>query len=157
MADTIPVTPLSWHAARSMDPVERVDYYCVQQDDGCYVWTGATTKGYGIVQIGGHSYRVHQWVWENENGPLPVGHNLHHLCHNTRCREVSHLELLPAGEHNLLHGLRGAPALNATKMACVREHPFTPENTYIHNGKRKCRRCAADYQRERRARQKESI
>ena len=34
---------------------------------------------------------------------------------------------------------------------CIRDHPFTPENTYWHNGKRHCRQCNRDRCREYRA------
>jgi hypothetical protein len=140
-----------------MDPAERVDYYCVRQEDGCYVWTGATTKGYGMVQIGGHSYRVHQWVWENANGPLPLGHNLHHLCHNTRCRELSHLELLTASAHWLEHGLRGSAKVNHDKTHCKNDHPLDGDNLWVEkNGARHCKACRAETARRFRAKQKET-
>lgn len=152
-----PVEPLSWHDARSMPPEERVDHYCVRTDDGCYLWTGAVTAGYGIVTIDGHSQRVHQWVWENANGPLPVGHNLHHVCHNKRCRELSHLELLTASDHWLEHGLRGFARTNSEKTHCEAEHEFTPENTWVEkNGKRHCKACRAEAAKRFRARKKEA-
>jgi hypothetical protein len=35
---------------------------------------------------------------------------------------------------------RTAPG-NASKTHCIRGHEFTPENTYVHNGRRACREC----------------
>jgi len=62
----------------------------------CWIWPGATAKGYGIVMTGSRSdgsrrpRGCHVVMWEAENGPTPDGKELHHrcmtpLCCNPRC------------------------------------------------------------------------
>jgi hypothetical protein len=60
----------------------------------CLVWAGYRDKdGYGIIQRGGRSRRVHRWVWEKINGPIPEGQNVLHSCANPPCCLIEHLFL----------------------------------------------------------------
>jgi len=59
--------------------------------------------------------KVHRWLWERENGPVPKGWTLEHTCHtgakargecaggktckHRRCCELEHLEAMPHGEN----------------------------------------------------------
>jgi hypothetical protein len=73
----------------------------------CLIWNGCVAHGYGLIgdSSGGHrSVRVHRVVYEHLVGPIPSGHELHHLCENKRCVFPDHLVPLVPREHRRIHG-----------------------------------------------------
>lgn len=141
----------------------------VEKTDGCWLWTGARTHGYGnfYVPLGDGKYKqiqAHRWAYEALVGPIPDGATLDHLCHtraittcrdgkacpHRRCVRPDHLEPIPLA----INIQRGG---NGTKTHCKRGHEFTPENTYImKNGGRSCRACMKIHQQNRKARQRQN-
>lgn len=128
--------------------IERVLRRCVREDRGhetpCLIWTGGKTGGgYGKLGTGSEAdgtnrtRETHAIVWEAANGPLTNGQreNVHHLCEQKLCCELSHLVLLTSREHHERH----APT------HCPHGHEFTPENTgvYVRSDGARCRRCRA--------------
>jgi hypothetical protein len=87
-----------WHA----DPMVHFENHVSRQDRGysseCWVWQGsAKANGYaqfhyrtGPSQQGGQM--AHRWRWEQDNGPVPEGLQLDHLCKLRRCVNPAHLE-----------------------------------------------------------------
>lgn len=61
----------------------------------CWLWTGAkTSTGYGHFQKTGKWYQAHVWLWEQENGVIPYGLDLDHLCRVRLCIRPSHLVVI---------------------------------------------------------------
>ncbi len=59
---------------------------------GCWLWTGATVRGYGVVNWDGKVTLVHRMVWEQENGrPVPDGLFVCHSCDTPACVNPDHL------------------------------------------------------------------
>lgn len=86
--------------------------YRIDPATGCWNWTGTHKHAYGNESRG----TAHRTTYERLVGPIPAGHDLHHLCENTRCVNPAHLEPQPAERH------RGRPAaLSPAKVAEVRE------------------------------------
>jgi hypothetical protein len=82
----------------------------------CWLWTGAVTDhGYGVLRVEGQVMYAHRWAWVQQNGPVPDGLVLDHLCHvagecaggdgcaHRRCVRVSHLAAVTTRE-NVLRG-----------------------------------------------------
>lgn len=79
---------------------ERVIERLVVDENGCWLWPGATagpaTHKYGMVQTGSRSdgtrrtVAVHRVVWEHFVGP--IAGELDHLCRVTLCANPGHLE-----------------------------------------------------------------
>lgn len=42
---------------------------------------------------------LHRDVWEFHNGPIPEGHEVHHIDEDTSNNDISNLECLPAAQH----------------------------------------------------------
>lgn len=130
--------------------VERIPF------DTCWHWMGVRSKrgDYGIVDIYGQprmQYRAHRIAWELYRGPLPTTHTIDHLCKVHSCVNPAHLEVVTQ-KTNVLRG-EGPTAENARKIACLRGHPFTPENTWVFVGadgykRRACRECQRMHGRE---------
>lgn len=47
--------------------------------------------------------RLHRYVWEKYNGPIPKGHEIHHIDHDRENNDISNLALLTAEDHRALH------------------------------------------------------
>jgi hypothetical protein len=56
---------------------------------------GEARGGYGWAGSG----RAHRVAWERLVGPIPPGHDLHHLCGVKLCVNPDHLEPRLAGKH----------------------------------------------------------
>ncbi|NBO55533.1 MAG: HNH endonuclease [Actinobacteria bacterium] len=65
----------------------------VRVEGECWVWTAhRDASGYGKFKIGGRKERAHRWIYETIHGELPESVFLDHLCRNTACVRLSHLE-----------------------------------------------------------------
>ena len=124
----------------------------------CWEWTGGLdVDGYGVFRGEGRVLRAHRYAWEQVHGPVPVGLVLDHRCHDPqscaggtscphrRCVNPGHLVVLPIRD-NVLRAVPSSPTVaNAAKSVCVRGHPLSGVNLYIHpkRGTRHCRACVA--------------
>ena len=104
----------------------------IEPETGCLLWTGAMTRGYGVVGSTGRGTQyVHRLMYEWFVGPIPTGLQIDHLCRVTRCASPAHLEAVTGAEN-----LR-----RARRPTCIRNHPW--DDIYIRpdNGHRMCRAC----------------
>lgn len=116
----------------------------VDVTDSCWIWTGSVTdRGYGSSKRDGRTVAAHRWVYEEMRGPIADGMTLDHLCRNKRCVNPDHLEPVTRGEN-----VRRHTRLTTT---CPAGHDYTPENTRINDGKRRCRACQREAWRARKA------
>lgn len=113
----------------------------VRQTDSCWLWTGATSDGYGRFAHEGRTDVAHRLAWRALVGPIPDGLHIDHLCRVRRCVNPEHLEPVTCRE-NVLRGI-GPSAEHAVKTHCPAGHEYTPENTYRYRNMRMCRACRA--------------
>lgn len=97
--------------------------------------------------------RVHTMVAESFIGPRPDGLVVRHLNGIYTDNRPVNLRYGTVAE-NAQDMLRHGRQRNARKTHCDNGHPFTPENTRMEGTARKCRRCHADREAARRARER---
>lgn len=73
--------------------------YVVAPVTGCHVWQGQPSQKYPSIKVGGRQLKTHIYFWEQAHGPVPRGMVLHHVCENTRCMNVAHLEVVTAASN----------------------------------------------------------
>lgn len=115
-------------------------------DSGCWLWTGATGRGYGLFQLKGKLVIAHRFAYQRLRGAVPEELQLDHLCRNRACCNPDHLEPVTCRE-NLLRSPITQAGKNARKTHCDNGHEFTKENTYRWKGHRQCRECNRAIQR----------
>lgn len=111
--------------------------------DGCWLWTGSTSSGYGQIMDNYRNLRVHRVVYELTRGPIPVGLQLDHLCRVRHCVNPDHLEPVTNRE-NAIRGVmpQQTRARMLARTHCKRGHPFVGDNLHITPaGARECRAC----------------
>lgn len=121
---------------------------------GCWMWTGSSNGvGYGQFYAGAAlrqdpSRYAHRIAFALENGAIPEGLDLDHLCRNRSCVNPAHLEAVTRSV-NVSRG-----SLNDAKKAlthCPRGHEYSGANVYcppsrahLANGGRECVACRRD-------------
>lgn len=102
---------------------------------GCLITTSQLNSG---------GYGPHRHRWIRENGPIPEGMDLDHLCRNRWCVNTSHLELVSRQE-NLR---RGKQSSRSDEGKCRKGlHDWTDDNTFIDSHKKmRCLQCHKDSQ-----------
>lgn len=66
----------------------------VDKSGDCWIWTGGTSDhGYGAIWNNGKVASAHRVAFELENGPIPDGLFIDHICHNPPCVNPQHLRL----------------------------------------------------------------
>ena len=125
----------------AVPPIERF-WDKVEKTETCWLWTGWTDhKGYGVIAAGdchsnGSTVQAHIVSWEAENGPVPEGLMLDHLCEEHPCVRPSHLEPV-TNSVNLMR----AYSVWCKKKLHRMDDPSNVHETETHG--RVCKKCSA--------------
>jgi len=122
----------------------------VEKTPTCWLWTGATSQGYGHIRVNGKVHRAHRLSYEDAIGPVPDGLELDHLCHVTVCVNPAHLEAVTHSE-NMRRSItavtpaeimrRSITGQRSRQTHCLHGHPFAGDNLIFASKGRDCRTC----------------
>jgi hypothetical protein len=133
---------------------DRVRRKISTDENGCWIWSGASVGGYGRQRVGSRTdgtrreMYAHRFVYELLVGAVPLGLCLDHICRVRKCVNPAHLEPVTNGE-NCRRGVSSelTKQRHADITHCPNGHPRTPENLSVgvqKNGihvHRKCKVC----------------
>lgn len=95
-------TPINWSKVW-----QRMLKYTERAENGCLIWTGCTSNGYGVSSLKGKVVAAHRlsWMVANQTRDIPATidgqkTNMRHLCHTPTCIEISHLKLGTLSENH---------------------------------------------------------
>ena len=72
----------------------KINDHTIVRSSGCIEWTGATSNGYGNINVGNNKWKLaHRVAWELEHGAIEDGLWVLHSCDNPLCVNVRHLFL----------------------------------------------------------------
>lgn len=96
-------------------------------DTECHIWCGTKNeRGYGLAKwAGSDAHLAHRITWEIQNGPVPEGLELDHLCRQRDCVNPDHLEAVTHSENMK----RGAFARYREEGAA---HPLVASRMRLH-------------------------
>lgn len=95
--------------------IDRILARLEPDENGCWVWQGARTYGYGVVGLGRRgegTAQTHRALWQLAIGPVPDGLHLDHICRNRACANPMHLEPVTQQE-NIRRGVEYRRATKA--------------------------------------------
>lgn len=128
--------PAHLSVTRPARPAEERFWEKVAKTDGCWEWTGAKHRhGYGAFEHVGTVY-AHRVAWVLQNGPVPTGLELDHLCKNKPCVRPDHLEPVTHTEN-----VRRAGNWWRAQTHCRNGHEYIEETTLWWRGRRLCLIC----------------
>lgn len=128
----------------------------VDQSGACWLWTGATTHGYGVARVDGRNVGAHRVSYELAHGPIPQDMQVDHVCHNNdlgcvvaaqcqhrACVRPDHLRLATNRDNTIAGRVREIHRRRFAAMTtCVRGHALSGENIRLtKEGFRQCRLC----------------
>jgi len=118
----------------------------INEKNGCWIWTAANNRGYGVFNLRGNVIRIHRLLYTVYIGELPKydGINVldHVICNNPSCCNPSHVKLVKQS-FNILRS-NSASGINLRKTHCIHGHKLPkPTEQYGTNGKlgRRCIIC----------------
>lgn len=115
------------------------------------------------AKIDGNRKRLHVYVWEKFNGPVPQGYNIHHFDENKNDNQIDNLMCMTKHEHHMWHAQHDREKMlpiwrnnyNKARTAAAKWHK-TPEGREVtsesHKGislkkgyVKKCKNCGKSY------------
>lgn len=110
----------------------------------CWLWTGASSLGYGRITVNKKALILHRYVYELLAAPIPAGLHIDHLCRQPACCNPAHLEPVTP-KVNSERGLRGE-----LLTRCPSGHEYSGENLRLWTDsrgytRRNCRTCAKEH------------
>lgn len=116
----------------------------------CWTTEGTNNSGYSLLWDGTRRHVAHRYMYVELIAPVPDGTELDHLCQNPACWNPWHLDPVP----HVVNVRRGSvAAANRSRVQpshCPKGHEFTEANTARRsNGKRYCRECRREFDRNR--------
>lgn len=94
--------PLRRQRQRGLSSEEVAKWMMTQTvvDGDCWLWQGATCRGYPTVWVDGRMWKGHRLAYHHLVGHLPQSDAVHHRCANRLCLNPAHLQRVSHRENS---------------------------------------------------------
>lgn len=90
----------------------------VEKSETCWNWQASKVHaGYGHLGIQGKTIQAHRYSYELQNGPIPEGMEIDHICHNPACVNPKHLRVVTPKQNQ--ENKKGASSRSTTGVRGV--------------------------------------
>jgi len=112
----------------------------INSETNCWIWQGATSRGYAKLKRNGRYFRAARWAWEAVNGPLDSDLEARHTCDNKLCVNPEHI--VPGTHIDNMADMveRGRHARHSIEVCPKCSGPFTQLKD-----RRRCLECYRKY------------
>ncbi len=106
-------------------------------------------KGYACICVAGKDVKLHRYIWEQKNGAIPKGYQLHHIDGNKKNYHIENLLLVTQSDHLKIHAgwiKKGDKWVAKPCKDCKQLLPL--DSFYPRKGltpSNRCRKCSATY------------
>lgn len=73
----------------------------VKKTKTCWLWTAASSRGYGQLGINKKLIYAHRFSYELHRGKIPQGLHIDHLCRVKKCVNPRHLEVVTQRQNTI--------------------------------------------------------
>jgi hypothetical protein len=95
-------------------------------DNGCWIWTGILSNGYGIAYLRKRMWAVHRLFFVMFRGHIPEGYVVHHRCNCPSCCNPFHLDAVTQGDNVRSADMPAGPThYKASLTHCSHGHPLS--------------------------------
>lgn len=79
---------------------------------------------YEEIRVSGKRHLKHRYVWEQHNGRIPKGYEIHHKDGDTHNNDIENLEMLSIHDHRSIHAKNqtGRKLTPETKLKIAKSH-----------------------------------
>lgn len=71
-----------------------------------YLINKSSSTGYPTIFVNGRNILLHRYIWEEKNGPIPKGMEIHHKDGNKHNFDINNLISLSTREHRRHHAIK---------------------------------------------------
>lgn len=118
----------------------------VEKTDSCWLFSGATVRGYGQIRFKGKTCLAHRVSFQLHKGEIPKNKELLHSCDVPNCVNPDHLSVGTRSDNMqdcVKKGRYKPSRYNIRKTHCPEGHPYHGKNLKLEkSGHRKCRICS---------------
>ena len=95
-------------------------------EGGCIVCTSHKLNLDGYLRKHNNGRGLTMWhrkVWEDENGTIPDGYEIDHLCKNRACFNIEHLQMITTHDHRVKDNIERYADIIAEGHRLIKEEP----------------------------------